>query len=278
LAVNERSLDDWQFACANAKYLSDNTDKTAMMGKWILGSYLAWTVCTALIFSLANPASANAEAPARVFAPPLSPLLLTRSLHRPLPDGKELVIRRSYTVRISRETGGFRVDGALVDVVVEAPPILQTIAEIERKRPDNGLFPIMLDAQGMIIGSSTVQPEGSLDRASRVAKGQITVSGMAAADKVQAQTFLQQLNAQPSRSQWPADVFHPSPGHRSETRAIALQDGNEGHVTIEIETRGAGKAGQLASLERIVTTDLAGNKRVTREQWQLSRIASLPTR
>ena len=107
-------------------------------------------------FSTPAPASEQRSAP---FNPPMSPLLLTRSLHRPLPDGKAVVTRRSYEVRISRNAGGFIVEGRLIDCQVEAPPSLAAIAEIERRRPDNGLFPIMLDHRGMILGGTGVQSE-----------------------------------------------------------------------------------------------------------------------
>ena len=71
----------------------------------------------------------------------------------------------------------------------------------------------------------------------------------------------------------PADliVLNPVPGKRDEARVIALPGGEEGHVIIEIASQSANRAGQVTLLERVVTTDLAGDIRVTREQWQLSK-------
>lgn len=206
-----------------------------------------------------------------VFSPPLAPLLLTRTLHRPLPGGKAITTRRSYAVRIVRVGTGFRVEGELIDASVDAPPQLAALAEIERNRKDTGLFPILLDGQGQIVGGGTLVSDGSLDRAAAIAAQQIGTSGIAAVDMLQAQSFVRQIAARAPRTQWPADVFHPTPGRRAEDRVIAMPGGVEGHVTIEIAGEGATRNGQIALLERTVTTDLSGDTRVTTEQWQLVR-------
>jgi len=231
-----------------------------------------WLHGTAAMLVLAALAGATplAAAPGG-FAPPRSHLLLTRTLHRPLPDGKAVVTRRSYEVQILRDGEGYRVEGRLVEAAVDAPPSLAALAEIERARPDNGMFPILLDAGGMIVGGGAVQSDGSLDRAAAIAVERIGGSGLPALDMLQAQSFVTQLRSRSARSQWPADIFHPAPGKRSESRAVPMPGGSQGQVTIEIEARGAGAGGLIAALERIVTTDLAGDHRVTREQWQLSR-------
>ena len=238
---------------------------------WLSG---AAAVLTLSALGSAAPAAAAPDS----FAPPLSQLLLTRTLLRPLPDGKAVTTRRSYAVQILRDGQGYRVEGRLIEATVDAPPSLAALAEIERQRPDNGMFPILLDAQGMIVGGGTVQSHDSLDRAAATTKERIGGADLSALDMLQAQSFVTQLRARSARSQWPADIFHPLPGRRSEERAIAVPGGGEGKVTIEIAASGAGAGGQLAALERIVTTDLAGDRRITREQWQLSRAQETPGR
>jgi hypothetical protein len=205
-------------------------------------------------------------------------LLLTRTLYRPLPDGKAIVTRRSYSVRIVPDGAGFRVEGELVQATVDAPPTLGALAEIERRRPDSGMFPILLDAQGQIRGGGNVLSDGALGRAAKIAAESIGVSGLPAIDMLQAQAFVRHLASRNPRSQWPADVFNPAAGKRDETRVIALPGGEEGHVTIEIASQGANQTGRVALLERVVTTNLDGDTRVTREQWQLSRPPSDPSR
>lgn len=233
-----------------------------------------WHIGTALMLLMAaqgSTALAAAPQPA-IYSPPHAQLLLVRTLYRPLPGGKAIVTRRSYAVRIVPDGAGYRVDGELVQATVDAPPSLAALAEIEQRRPDIGMFPIMLDALGQIQGGGNVQSDGSLGRAATIAAERIGGSGLPAVDMLQAQAFVKQLAARNPRSQWPVDVFNPAPGKRDESRMIALPGGREGHVTIEIAAQGADKTGQLALLERVVTTDLGGDTRMTREQWQLSRM------
>ena len=174
-------------------------------------------------------------------------------------------------MRIVPDGAGYRVEGELVQATIEAPPSLGALAEIERRRPDTGMFPILLDAQGQILGGGNVRSDGSLVRAAVIAAEAIGASGLPAIDMLQAQAFVKHLSGRNPRSQWPADVFNPVAGKRDEARVIALPGGDEGHVTIEIASQGKNRSGQLTLLERVVTTDLAGDTRVTREQWQLSK-------
>lgn len=217
--------------------------------------------------------SAVAHDSAAEFAPPRTDMLLTRTLRRALPDGEEVVARRSYAVRFVSDGQGFRIDGRLIDVAVETPPSLQALAEIERKRPDTGMFPIRLDAAGMIIGGEPPAAGEASEKAAAIAAGQIGASGLVAIDMLQAQAFISQMRKRRAASLWPADLFHPLAIRRSETKTVALPDGQSGQVVIETVAQTAGSSGLLASFERTVTTDLQGDKRVTRELWTLAPAA-----
>lgn len=239
---------------------------------------LAWRCSTAAFMALAAMAGHSPVAgqpspgqPSLGFSPPQFDLLLARTLVRSLPDGKTITTRRSYAVRITRAGEGFRVDGKLVDVAVEAPPSLVGLAEIERRRPDNGLFPITLDGNGMIAAPSGPEQGAAAGQAAILVSERVGGSGLAALDMLQAQAFVARLRGGAARSDWPDDVFRPAIGRRSESRRIALPEGGEGHVVIQIDGQGAGLRGQIAAVDRIVTTDLGGDRRVTRERWQISR-------
>jgi hypothetical protein len=231
---------------------------------WRAGAALAL-----MLAALEGPARAATQP--ELFVPPAGPLQLTRTLRRPLPDGKAIISTRRYTIRIVREGDGYRVDGELAEALIDAPPSLGALAEIERNRPDTGMFPITLDARGMIVGEDPVHSNESFDHAAAAAASQIGKSGMVAIDMLQAQAFVQQLRTRAARSHWPADVFNPAPGRTSEQRTIPLPDGREGHALVEIAASGRGVGGQIAEIERKVTTDLGGDKRLTDELWQLSR-------
>ncbi len=209
--------------------------------------------------------------PPGAFNPPTSGLVLTRTLSRGLPDGKIITTRRDYEVRISRIGEGYRVDGALIDVAVDAPPSLAGLAEIERRRPDAGLFPIYLDASGSIVSKREDVPGTAVGQAVTLVSQRIGSSGLAALDMLQAQAFVAQLRSNAAHSNWPSDVFRPALGRRSEVHRLELADAADGEVTIVMEGQGPGPAGRVAAIDRIVTTDLGGDRRVTRERWQISR-------
>lgn len=216
------------------------------------------------------PAQAAPTQPAALFAPPQTNMVLTRTVRRALSGNRELVVRRSYQVRIVPDGQGYRVEGALTGCTVEAPGSLQALAEIERKRPDTAMFPITLDGNGMIRSGSATGPGESLDRAADVASERLDAMRLSPRDLDQARAFVRQVQARAVGSQWPADLFHPAPGQRVERRSIPLPGGGTGSVTIEIAVRGTQEGGLLASLERVVITELDGDRRVTREEWTLA--------
>lgn len=235
-----------------------------------------WRCSTAAILALtaiSGHGPAAGQSPQQ-FTPPQSSLLLSRTLVRSLPDGKTITTRRDYEVRITRAGPGFRVDGRLIDVEVEVPASLGALAEIERRRPDDGPFPIQLDANGMIIGGTHPDTVRSVGQAATLVSERIGGSGLLALDMLQAQAFVARLRSSAARSQWPDDVFRPALGRRNESRKVTLPDGGEGQVVIEIEGQAAGPRGQIAAVDRIVTTNLGGDQRMTRERWQISRYAN----
>jgi hypothetical protein len=82
--------------------------------------------------------------------------------------------------------------------------------------------------------------------------------------------FLNQLSAQGVPTAWPADLFNPASGERSERRRIALPGGQEGEVHVSVKVIGSQPEGLPRSVERTVTTVLAGTARTSREQWTLA--------
>lgn len=231
------------------------------LAPWLLGAAL-------LPSPTVLPAQTEAP-PASAFAPPGGPLLLTRTVRRPLSDGKAIVVRRRYEVRIAALGRGYRVEGRLLDCTVEAPPSLQALAAIERDRPDTGLFPMTLDAQGQILSPAKAGPSPALDAAARAALDKLGSWPLAPLALAQGRAFVQQLQARGTGSAWPAEVFHPTPGRHVERRAIPLADGSSGSVSVEIEAAPP-SPGTLSSLSRAVITELAGERRVAREEWTLA--------
>ena len=222
----------------------------------------------ALLPSVAVPVAAQSPAaPSQPFAPPESPQVLTRTVWRTLADGKQIMIRRRYAVQFSRQGEGFLLEGKLLDAAVEAPPLLAGLAELERNRGDEGLFPLQLDAEGRIRGGAPPLKvaSGLRDNARERAQGMLATTPLASQQQLEAGAFLNQLSAQGAPTAWPADLFNPASGERNERRRIALPGGQEGEVRVSVKVIGSPRA-----VERTVTTVLAGTARTSREQWTLA--------
>ena len=89
----------------------------------------------------------------------------------------------------------------------------------------------------------------------------------------QDEALLAQLASDPRTSPWPTDLFTASNGERHQHRTVALPDGSQGEVDVLLKVAVMLPCGMPASFERVVTTQLAGTRRVSRELWTLEPAA-----
>lgn len=227
-----------------------------------------WLACAAAVLPMIGlAAAADAPAPAGLFAPPDQPMVLTRTLRRPLPDGQEVITLRSYLLRFIPTSDGVRIDGNLLAVTVDAPPVLQAMADLERARPDSGMFPMWLDRRGMLLPGSPAP--GGPDRTAAVdrALSRIDTLALPAPEKAQAQGFASQFRGAGGGTPWPRDLFRPVPGTREDRRAVSLPEGGQGSVTVV--TRTTISDALLATYTRRIVTEMGGDARVSIEEWTL---------
>lgn len=222
---------------------------------------------------LALFAAAIAAAPAAqaetAFVPAAGPLVLTRTVVRGLPDGKQVIATRRYEVQIARDGDGYRVDGRLLAAEVQAPPSLEALAAIERKRTDAGLFPFRLDARGLIAAPLAPGDRAAIEAAGTASRQAIAGGPLPATERREAEAIVGRIIHQGTAgagAQWPADLFRPLLGRRSANSATALPGGGGGTIVTTIEaTRGPGGD----RIERTVTTETGGSRRTTREIYTL---------
>lgn len=212
-----------------------------------------------------------AAATRSTFVAPSGDVVLARTVIRQLGDGKLITVTRRYKVQFVPVDGGYRLDGELIDVAVDVPPALNKLADIERNRPDTGLFPMMLDSQGFIRNSD---PQ-VVDRESRArifseASSFLGSSGLNAPDRQDSIKVVGQLTSNAPNSPWPADLFNPQPGERRQERDVAMPDGRTGQVIVVIRVGSLLPCGLPHQLEREVTTVLAGSQRVSREVFTIT--------
>lgn len=222
-----------------------------------------------------NAAPAASSATTANFSPPAQPVMLSRTLIRSLVDGREVRVIRRYHISFKPEPGGWRIDGELREVEVEAPPTLDRFARLERSRTDSGLFPMLMDHAGRLKPPLAL-PVGDDARAKAAAVGEemIAEALLSPGERDQANAMLAQvITASMSGTSWPMDLFHPERPETKETRDIALPDGSRAAITIVTRSEGRAANALPARFERAVTTELAGTRRTAREIWEFSSVA-----
>lgn len=237
-----------------------------------LASFLLAGVATMLPMTgpVAAPLAAANTQSSR-FTPPPTPLMLSRTVIRELVDGKQIVARRRYSVRFIPDGAGFRLDGELIDVSVDAPPFLARLAELERTRPDRGLFPIRLDARGIIASEGSGQRVDDATRARVGRQANALIASTSAPDTVKREEMghVAGMIASHQPSVWPSDLFVARPGERHAHRVVALPGGSEGEIDVVLRVAGLQSCGLPQQVERVVTTVTGGSRQVSREVWTM---------
>lgn len=233
----------------------------------LLAAAICLILSTAVVASMgpvwAQPASA-------AFAPPTTPVILTRSVQRPLAGGGEISVTRRYEIRFSWEKDCYRVDGRLLDVRVDAPPQLSRLAELERERSDPGLFPVFLDVQGMIRPSGKGEAARNPSAALSGAQSVLADTALPTSLRRELAGPLGSVAEAGANSVWPPFLFNPGTAQRSTSRDIALPDGSSGRVdiTVRADQRAPGQLPQR--VERTITTQLSQTRRISHEVWTLT--------
>lgn len=227
------------------------------------------------IFALAP--LANVALPARAATPlaiaPQGQFHLFRQLRRGLSDGAAIVVTRRWRCSFTALDTGIAVTGEQLSVDVEAPAVLEPIAEIERKREVGGLFPALLDGRGHMesaaLGTSQADLRRAIDEGIRI----IEQHGVDAAGQSDARRFFAALaNAGAEMvAKVPADLFFPAPGTRSESREITLPGGASGVFELTLSAEAESESGLLKAISRKVVTRAAGTQQDSSEEWFLRR-------
>ncbi|MFM5931314.1 MAG: hypothetical protein ACKOPQ_10430 [Novosphingobium sp.] len=219
----------------------------------------------------ATPPADDASVETRAFEAPDGTMILTRELRRIIVPGKEVVTRRSYTIRFIREGAGWRVEGTLANTEVEAPAELAMLASLEKARKDDGLFPLRLDSHGMIVSQQGARDLASAQQAQTVVTNSVKAIPMPDQDKAVAAQMVSRIAAQSGAigGNWPTDLFRPKGGPRKQVREVPLPDGRQGRVTVTMQANPDSR-GLMEHFERSVLTELGGTSRLSQETWRLT--------
>lgn len=209
---------------------------------------------------------------------PEGTFVLQRVLSRGLADGKAIVVTRRWNIAFQAPPQGQRrITGTQTFAHVDAPPPLQAMAKMEASRDESSLFPIELDANGLIVtaepaGPVAALPENVLAEALAYAKARSAGEDVTASSR----QFFADLSQR--GADWltgiPRDLFYPVPHDRSAKREIALADGTTGTVEMREVAQADAISGLMTRFHREAVTTTETMSRTGSETWSLTPAVS----
>lgn len=203
---------------------------------------------------------------------PTQPLRLRRRLERSLRDGNRITVERIWQIGFARMAQGIAVTGVQIFVDVDTPPALASLAELERKRSTQDMWPVRLTASGLIHAAGSGSRGQDVEEAARIASDMIAARPIPAAQRDREIAILTQLaKAQSSLlDRMPDDLFFPTAGPLHTVRKVDLPGGLVGEFELRYEAQAVSGKGWLERARREVVTRLAGTWQSAREEWTLS--------
>ncbi len=233
---------------------------------------LRWAMAAALAPAFASRAVAAAGSGETRIVPPPGAMTFTRRLERALPGGNKLVVARSFAVSFAAAPDGWMVSGEQVGVTVDAPVRIAALAALERRRVETGLFPLALDRAGMIVGGPGPRPVEELEQAVAIVRRQIETARFAAAERDELEAFVRAVHEAGARmtSEFPGDLFAPREGAVHAARELPLPGGGAGTIEVSFTAVTDPATRLMREARREIVTAIAGDRRVTREDWTLA--------
>ncbi len=189
---------------------------------------------------------------------------------RELSDRVAIVVTRAWEIQIEPLREGLAVRGRQVSAEVAAPPLLDRLAAKERARDASRIFPMALDAAGMIQRS--VNPIGGAMLTRGIDTAKLLFAALPSQElRGEAATFAASLAALGASavSQFPRDLFFPVPGTQVSERTTPLPDGAEGTIAVTVSAKVEGGSGLLEASERRILTTIKSSERLSSERWVL---------
>lgn len=218
------------------------------------------------------PVSARSQALDRQFAPPAEHMRFSRSLIRELTGNAQIVVTRVWRVRFEPLGQGYSLQGEQIDVTVKVPPGLESLAELERRKVEAGMFPMMLSGDGLIMSDKAADPKPAIEQAIEQAAQTIAARNLPADDQRAVDEFLRTLqnSAQMATNRLPRDLFSPRDLSRQDVRTVGLPGDIAGEIVIAFSAKTTEPLGLLNTAERVVTTRIGDSTKMSTERWALS--------
>ena len=232
---------------------------------------LGWLALGPLIGLVGLPAQAQRSG--SQFAPATTPYRLRRRIERELRDGATLIVERTWSVQFVPQGRGFRVDGEQSGVTVDAPPALSFLAQVERNRIDQNMFPLMLGSAGEIIGQSATRDDATLSVAIDKVRQRLAAASEQGMDAEAGEEFLKHLQraGEEALATWPTALFAPGELDVVHEREVALPAGRSGILTVRTLAASDPATGLMRQFERRVETRLGTRTKAGLERFSLTQ-------
>ena len=233
----------------------------------MLGGAIALSAC-----GLSGPLSAKDSGEPQIKLPE-GAMILSRRIERPLSDGAMIVVTRSWEVRFTPSGQGITVAGHQIEAEVEAPAKLAPLAELERERRTDGMFPITLSADGTVLAAGTPDNREHLQKVLDRATEMIERSRRSKPEKEALISYLPALQAAGGTMMdaLPPELFFPSAGEQREIRKFNLPGGLVGEIEMLSTAQPAPGEHWLERIERRIVTRVSGTSQESHELWTMHR-------
>lgn len=226
----------------------------------------------AQLFALGWARPAMGQSGSARFAPAAGPYRLTRTVERQLGRAGKLVVARTWALTFTQQARGFGVTGAQTGVTIDAPPVLAPLAQIERERVEEAMFPLLLDGSGVMAARAAGRSDDAVAEAVEAVRARLATQQFTAGDLALASQFMDSLQAagHSALAAWPLDLF--APGNRSATdrREVALPGGTTGTLTIATTAAADPATGVMQHFERRIDTVVSGLTKTGKERFDLA--------
>ncbi|MEP3422523.1 MAG: hypothetical protein ABJN35_12365 [Erythrobacter sp.] len=209
---------------------------------------------------------------------PPRPMRLFRRLERSLRGGASLSIERNWRIEFgySADHGAdgastISITGTQIDVAVDAPESLAALTAIERSRPTDQMWPIMLTSVGRIYAAGNGTRAADIAAAVDEARRMIEQRDIPDDERAAHQAYLMQMQRAGASllDRMPGDLFYPSEEPRRSSQQINLPNGGVGQFEVLYTARCSTQGAWLAQADREVVTRIGQSESRAKEQWTL---------
>lgn len=206
---------------------------------------------------------------------PQGPMRLIRRLERDLRGNETLTVEREWVIEFAPQGQGIAIRGMQVAVAVDAPESLGALAQIEERRQTDGMWPILLGDNGLILASRSSMRREDVAAAVDEAERMIAAREIPVAVREQQQELLLEVQNAGAAvlNQLPEDLFYPVGETMRAVRELDLPGGVRGQFEVSYQASSSATGGWLQTATRRIVTRIGESERQAVENWSLLEAA-----